>query len=65
MGDIAECIITGSQSHVGRDVDAPVGDVLAIVIARRQPEHLNYTCSGWIVTIDQTVGDAQAHVRNW
>ena len=45
----------------GDDVDAPALDILAVVVARRQPQHLDHAGRGRIVAVDRAVGDAKAH----
>src|SRR5271166_2273579 len=40
MSNVAEGIFVLMQPAVGRDVDAPAHDVLAVVVAWREPQHL-------------------------
>ena len=63
VGDIAERVLMGGKPGVGGDVDAPAHHVLALVVSRRQPQHLDHAGGRRIVAIDGAVGDAQAHVR--
>ena len=62
MGDIAEGVFVGGEPRIGHDVDAPAPDVLAFVVARRQPQHLDHAGGGRIVAVDRAMGDAKAHV---
>ena len=62
MGDIAEGVFVGGEPRIGHDVDAPALDILAFVVARRQPQHLDHAGGGRIVAVDRAMGDAKAHV---
>ena len=63
VGDVAEGVLMGGKPRVGRYIDAPAHHVLAVVIARRQPQHLDRARGRRIVAIDRAVGDAHAHGR--
>ena len=64
VGDIAEGVLMGGKPRIGRNVDAPAHDVLALVVARRQPQHLDHARGRRIVAVDVAMGDAQAHVTD-
>ena len=42
MDDVAEGILMGLQPAVGGYVDAPIYHILAVMVARRQPQRLDY-----------------------
>ena len=46
MDDVAEGILMGLQPAVGGNVDAPIDHILAVMIARRQPQRLDYAGRG-------------------
>ncbi len=61
VGDIAEGVFVGGQPRIGHDVDVPALDILAFMVARREPQHLDHA-GGWrIVAVDRAMGDAKAH----
>ena len=61
MRDIAEGVFVRGKPRVGGNVDAPAHHILAFMVARRQPQHLDHARGRRIVAIDGAVGDAQAH----
>ena len=64
MGDVAERILVRVKPRIDGDVDAPIDDVLAFVIARRKPQKLDdaRARAGRNDRID-AVGNAKAHDR--
>ena len=63
MGDVAERVFMADQLGVGGDVDAPVDHILALMVARRDPQHLDRARGRRVVPADDAVGDVQAHGR--
>src|SRR3984957_2059238 len=63
MGQVAESVLVSIEPRVAGDVDAPADHILAFMVARRQPQHLNYTGGRWIVRMDDPVGAEKAHIR--
>jgi hypothetical protein len=63
MGDVAERILVLIELAVFRHVDAPALDILAVVIARRQPQRLDHGIGRLRVAIDGFMGDLKAHSR--
>ena len=61
VGDVAERVLLLVEPRVRRHVDAPAHHVLAVVVARRQPQHLDHAGGRRIVAIVGAVGDADAH----
>ncbi len=61
MSDVAERVLLLVEPAVGRKLDSPARDMLAIMIAWREPQHLNHARRGHLITIAGTVGDAEAH----
>src|SRR5580698_4832224 len=61
VADVAKRIFMGGEPHVGGYVDAPVNDVLALVITGCQPQYLNDAAGGRVIAVDRFVSDAQAH----
>ena len=62
MGKIAEGVLMGGEPGIGRDIDAPAHHVLPLVVARREPQHLDDAGSRRVVVVDVAMRDAQAHV---
>jgi hypothetical protein len=58
MRDVAEGILVLIEPAVAGHVDAPVDDVLAIVVARRQAQDLDRARGGRAVAIGRQVRDA-------
>jgi hypothetical protein len=61
MREIAKGVLMGVEPHVAGNVDAPTDHILAFVVARREPQHLDHAPGRRIVTMGDAVGDAQAH----
>ena len=62
VGDIAERVFVAGEPRIGGHIDAPAHDILALVVTRRQPQHLDHA-GGWrIVAIDVAMGDAKTHI---
>jgi hypothetical protein len=61
MGDVAERVLVHVEAAVLRDVDAPMHDVLAVVIARRQAQRLDHAVDRRVVVVAGLVRDANAH----
>ena len=61
--DVAEGVLVGGKPRVRRYIDAPAHHVLAFVIARRKPQHLDRAGGRRIVAVDRAVGDAERMVR--
>ena len=49
------------EGDIARQVDAPVDDILPIVVARGQPQHLRHTGRRHVVAVGGGVRDADAH----
>ena len=62
VGEIAEGVLMGVEPRVGGHVDAPADHILAFVVARGQPQHLDHARGRRFVAMDDAVGDAKAHV---
>jgi hypothetical protein len=62
MGEIAERILVRVEPRVARDVDSPVDDILAFVVARGEPQHLDDARGRWLVAMNNAVGDTQTHI---
>ena len=63
MGEVAEGVLVGIEPRVAGNVDAPADDILAFMVARGEPQHLDHAGGRRLVAMDDAVGDAQAHVR--
>src|SRR5271165_3034745 len=61
MSNVAEGIFVLMQPAVGRDVDAPAHDVLAVVVAWREPQHLADARRWCLILVVRQMGDAEAH----
>ena len=61
MGDVAERVLMGIEPGVGRDIDLPIGDILAVMAARRHPQNLDHARSRRLVAIGGGMGYPQAH----
>ena len=61
MRDIAEGVLMRGKPRIGGHIDAPAHDVLAFMIARREPQHLDRAGGRRLVLADGAVGDAEAH----
>ena len=61
MGDVAEGILVLVELAIFRHVDAPAFDILAVVIARRQPQRLDHAARRLLVAIDGLVRNLDAH----
>ena len=61
MGDVAEGVLVLVEPAIRGHVDAPARDVLTIVVARGQPQHLNHAAGGRLVAIAGEMRDANAH----
>ncbi len=59
--EIAEGVFMGVEPRVGGNVDAPADHVLAVVVTRGEPQHLDHADGRRVITMDDAVGDAQAH----
>jgi hypothetical protein len=51
MDDVAEGILVLIEPAIGGDVDPPVRNILPVVIARGEPQHLDHAGSGLLVAI--------------
>ena len=66
MRAVAEGVVVSIEPRVTGNVDPPVDDILAVVIARSQPQHLDDAGGRRLVAMNDAVGDAQSHVdRQW
>ena len=63
VGEVAEGILVGIEPRVAGDVDPPVDHILALVVARGQPQHLDDARGRRFVAMDDAVGDTKAHVQ--
>src|ERR1700691_2056751 len=63
MGDVAKRILVRVKPRINGDVDAPIDDVLAFVIARRKPQKLRDRGRGRVEMPDDAVGNTKAHDR--
>jgi hypothetical protein len=61
MGDVAERVLVHVEAAVLRDVDAPMNDVLAVVVARREAQGLDHAVDRRVVVVAGLVRDADAH----
>ena len=61
VADVAEGVLMLIEPAIGRHVDVPVDDVLAVMIARRQPQHLDHAGGRRVVAIGGSVDDADTH----
>src|SRR4029077_19747326 len=59
--EIAERILVAVEPALLRQVDAPIGDVLAVMVARGQAQHLNDAGRRALVAVDRVVGDPDTH----
>ena len=62
VADVAERVLVLGKLAVLRHVDAPADDILAVVIARRQPQRLNHRAGRLGVPIACRMRDADSHV---
>jgi len=62
MADVAEGVVAPHEAAIDIDVDAPVDDVLPVVAARREPQHLDDRLGGGGVGVARFVPNADAHV---
>ncbi len=61
VGNVAERILVLIEPAIRRNIDPPARDILAVVIARGQPQHLDHTGRRTAVTVADLVCDAKAH----
>ena len=61
MGEVAERVFVADEFGVGGNIDTPVDHILALMVARREPQHLDRACGRRVVAADDAVSDAQAH----
>src|SRR5215813_3947429 len=61
MGNIAKRVFTWGEARIGGYIDTPTHDVLAFMIARRQPQQLDRPSRGRVVPVHRTVADMQVH----
>jgi hypothetical protein len=61
VGDIAEGVLVLVELAILRHVDAPVLDILAVVIARREPQRLDHAARRLLIAIDSLVRNPDAH----
>ena len=64
MGDVAEGVLMMIEPAIYGDVHTPARHVLAVVVARGQPQHLDHAGRGRPVDIARQVRDADAHEAN-
>ena len=62
MGEVAEGILVRVKPRVGGNIDAPADHILAFVVARGEPQHLDHARGRRVVAMDDAVGDANAHI---
>ena len=62
MGDVAERVLMLVELAVFRQVDAPVLDILAFMVAWRQPQRLDHAARGFLVAVDGLVRNPDAQV---
>ena len=63
MGDVAESVLVLIEPAIRGNVDAPARHVLAIVVARGQPQHLDDAGGGRLVAVGDQMRDADTHER--
>ena len=63
MGDVAERVLVLVEPAIGGHVDAPARHILAVVVARREPQHLDHAGRRRRVAVGGQVRDAKAHCR--
>ena len=61
VGDVAERVLVLVELAVLGHVDPPIDDILAVVIARRQPQRLDDAVRRLAVAVDGLVGHLDAH----
>jgi NADH-quinone oxidoreductase subunit G len=61
MADVAEGILVLVQQAILRQIDAPAHHVLPVVIARREPQHLDHAVGRRVVAIGGGVGNSNSH----
>ena len=61
MGDVAEGVLVLVEPAIGGNVDPPARHILAVVVARSQPQHLDHAGRGLLVPVAGEVRDTQAH----
>ncbi len=64
VSEIAERVLVAVEPALLRQVDAPVGDILAIMVARGQAEHLNDARRRALVAVSSLVGDPNTHAAS-
>ena len=61
VGEVAEGVLVLVEPAIRGDVDPPARHVLAVVVARGQPQHLDHAGRGRPVAIARQVRDADTH----
>src|SRR5579883_198814 len=61
MGNVAEGVLVLVEPAVGGSLDPPVGDILAVMIARREAQHLDHPGGGRRVVVGCLVRDRKSH----
>ena len=61
VGDVAERVFMLIEPAIGRNVDAPACDVLAIMVARREAQNLDHAAGRRVVAIGGRMRNADMH----
>src|SRR6185503_10543590 len=61
VGNIAERVLVGIEAAILRHVDAPMHDILAVMIARGEAQGLDHAADRRVVVVAGLVRDANAH----
>ncbi len=61
VGDVAVGILLLVEPAVGRHVDAPIDDVLAVMVARRQAQRLDHAGRRRVIVVTGLVAHPDAH----
>ena len=62
VGEIAECILMRIETQIRGYVDPPTDNLLAFVVARCEPQHLDHAGRRRLVAVGGRMSDAQAHI---
>src|SRR5262249_27299749 len=63
VGEVAEGVLVRIELAILRDLDPPLRDVLAGVVARGQPQGLDHALRRCAVLVDRAVANPKAHWR--
>src|SRR5207248_1705641 len=63
VGDVAESVLVNVEAAILGHVDAPVNDVMAVMIARREAQRLDHAAGRRVVTVAGLMRNPDTHVR--